>query len=264
MRPRHRLFATLTVLALAVAPLRAGLAADLAAHRAVYTLALEAPKGEVTAATGDMSYEVQDACDGWAVRQRLHMTITNRDGQDIEMVSDYVTWESKDGHRFRFHMKQLTDTAVTSQTEGEATTGPEGGEAHYTLPAEDTKKLAPGTLLPMAHTAAIIAAAQAGKKFVGIPLFDGTSENGGQDTSITVLDWKPAGAEGGKWADLLKLPSTHVHVAFFSGKADASTPEYEVGMRYWDNGVGDDLRMDFGSFVMQGTMTEFTLLPHRC
>ena len=40
-----------------------------------------------------MGYEVIDACDGWAVRQRLQMTVTNRDGQDIEMVSDYATWE---------------------------------------------------------------------------------------------------------------------------------------------------------------------------
>ena len=48
------------------------------------------------------------------------MTLTNTDGQDIQMVSDYATWESKDGLKFRFHMKQTTDTAVTSQTDGDA------------------------------------------------------------------------------------------------------------------------------------------------
>ncbi len=67
-----------------------------------------------------MGYEVIDACDGWAVRQRLAMTLTNTDGQDIQMVSDYATWESKDGLKFRFHMKQTTDSAVTSQTDGDA------------------------------------------------------------------------------------------------------------------------------------------------
>ena len=42
-----------------------------------------------------MGYEVIDACDGWAVRQRLSMTLTNSEGQDIQMVSDYATWESR-------------------------------------------------------------------------------------------------------------------------------------------------------------------------
>ncbi len=240
-------------------------AADLAAHRALYTLKLEtSPSSNVQAATGNMTYEVQDACDGWAVRQRLTLDVVNGEGQNVEMVSDYVTWESKNGHDFRFLMKQTTDTATTQQTEGEANTGPQGGEARYTLPAVKTIKLPPGTLLPMAHTNAIIEAARAGKKFLGIPLFDGTSDKGAQDTNIVILDWKPAGAEGKAWPDLLRLPSTHVHVAFFDRTKDAVTPEYEVGMRYWENGVGDDLRMDFGDFVMDGKLTQFTLLPHHC
>src|SRR3954451_17555157 len=116
-----------------------GLNAALAAHRAFYKLTLSSSRGDVIAATGTMGYEVIDACDGWAVRQRLSMTLTNSDGQDIEMVSDYATWESKDGLKFRFHMKQTTDTAVTSQTDGDATLQKAGGpgEAHYTAPQEE-------------------------------------------------------------------------------------------------------------------------------
>ncbi|MGH7153689.1 MAG: EipB family protein, partial [Acetobacteraceae bacterium] len=93
----------------------------LIAHRALYRMTFgKARSSDVVGATGTMGYEVIDACDGWAVRQRLAMTLTNTDGQDIQMVSDYATWESKDGLKFRFHIKQTTDTAVTSQTDGEA------------------------------------------------------------------------------------------------------------------------------------------------
>ena len=46
--------------------------------------------------------------------------------------------------------------------------------------------------------------------------------------------------------------------------ASAQTPDYQVGMRYWENGVADDLQMDFGDFVMNGTMTEFALQPKHC
>jgi len=41
-------------------------------------------------------------------------------------------------------------------------------------------------------------------------------------------------------------------------------PDYEVSLRYWENGVADDLDMDFGDFVMSGKLAEFKLLPHRC
>ena len=141
----------------------------LLAHKALYTLTLDTANGnDVIAAHGTMGYEVTDACDGWAVRQRLRMTITNSEGQDIEMASDYATWESKDGLKFRYHMRQTTDTAVTSQTDGDAFLQKPGGtgEAHYTSPHDAISQLPAGTVFPMAHTAAIIAAARDKKHFL--------------------------------------------------------------------------------------------------
>ncbi len=257
-----RLLAGLAAILLLAAP--PAQAADMAAHRALYQLKLASSRGDVTGATGTMGYEVVDACDGWAVRQRLQMTVTNQDGQDIEMVSDYSTWEAKDGRALRFHMKQTTDGAVTSQTDGDASLKAEGGpgEARYTAPKEKTEALPAGTLFPMAHTEAILAAARAGKRFLALPLFDGTSENGAQDSSIVILGWHEP--EKSTYPALSGLPFTRVHIAFFDRGRGTTTPDYEVGMKYWDNGVGDDLQMDFGDFVMSGRMTEFTLSPRHC
>jgi opacity protein-like surface antigen len=240
-------------------------AADLAAHRALYRLTMDTTRaGDVVAASGTMGYEVEDACDGWTVRQRLEMTVTNHDGQDIQMVSDYATWEAKDGLSFRFHMKQTTDGAVTSETDGDARLETVGGtgEAHYATPKDSTEALPAGTLFPMAHTAAILSAAEAGKRFMAVPLFDGTTANGAQDSFITITKW--SGPRDDKWPALSKLPSGRVHVAFFDRDTTAQMPDYEVGMRYWQNGVADDLSMDFGDFVMSGKLTEFRLLPHGC
>jgi hypothetical protein len=253
------------VLLLSTAPLQAADNIHLAAHRALYRLTLDkARSGDVVGATGTMGYEVIDACDGWAVRQRLDMNITNTDGQTIEMISDYATWESKDGLRFRFHVRQTTDGAITSQTDGDAKLDHTGGTgaAHYTTPHTDTKQLPAGTLFPMAHTAAVIAAAQSDKKYLTLPLFDGTDDSGAQSSSIVVTDWQKP--EASKWPGLSSLYSTHVHIAFFGLASDNMTPDYEVGMRYWDNGVADDLRMDFGDFVMNARMTNFALQPRRC
>jgi len=239
--------------------------APLAAHHALYALTLDsARESDIVAARGSMSYEVMDACDGWAVRQKLDMTVTNNDGQDVHMVSDYATWESKDGLKLRFHMKQLTDTAVTAQTDGEASLQHIGGpgQARYTSPHAATVDLPSGTLFPMAHTAAIISAAREGKRFLALPLFDGTDDNGAEDSSIVVVDWKQPFQT--RWPALSALASTRVRLAFFDRKPSTVTPNYQVGMRYWENGVADDMQMDFGDFTMNAKMTEFSLQPHKC
>ena len=251
--------------AIAPAPTPPPVQTGLLAHKALYTLTLDTVKGnDVIAARGTMGYEVTDACDGWAVRQRLRMTITNAEGQDIEMASDYATWESKDGLKFRYHMRQTTDTAVTSQTDGEAFLQKTGGtgEAHYSSPQDSTSSLPSGTVFPMAHTAAIVAAARDKKHFLSLPLFDGTDENGVEDSFIVVLDWKPPMQT--KWPPLGPLPSTRVNIAFFDHPAAAVMPTYEVAMRYWENGVADDMKMNFGDFVMNAKMKEFNAQPRHC
>jgi hypothetical protein len=241
----------------------------MAAHRALYTLKLNnrgsnGTTSDVIGANGTMGYEVIDACDGWATHQQLDMTVTNADGQNVHMVSDYTTWESKDGLRFRFHTRQTTDDDVTSQEDGDAKLNAPGGAgvAHYTTPKEMTKPLPVGTLFPMAHTETLLAAARTGKKFITLPLFDGTSDDGAEDSSIVVLDTRAPAASA--YPILSTLASTRVHLAFFERTPGTITPDYQVTMRYWDNGIADDLVMDFGDFVMDAKLTDLKPQPHRC
>jgi hypothetical protein len=119
-----------------------------------------------------------------------------------------------------------------------------------------------GTLFPMAHTAAIITAAEAGKKFLTLPLFDGTGADGAQNTSVFISTWTEASAA--PYAPLAELPSGRVRVAFFSRDKNAQSPDYEVGMRYWSNGVADDLSMDFLDFVVSGKLATFTMPAPHC
>ena len=44
----------------------------------------------------------------------------------------------------------------------------------------------------------------------------------------------------------------------------ASAPDYEVGLRYYENGVADELQMEFGEFSVNGKMQELSLLPNPC
>lgn len=263
------LLATLAILA--AAPAAAAESVPMAAHRALYRLTLESVRGgDVSAATGSMAYEVTDVCENWATRQRLTLLLTNRDGQEIELVSDYATLESKDGLSMQFRMRQTTDTAVTEQVEGTATFDKPGGAGtiKYTVPEAKEMAMPAGTLFPMRHTETIIAEAIAGKKFLTLPIFDGTGDRGAQDSFIVMNAWGPS--VNAPYPALAKLTSGKVHVSFFdrdpkpSKDKVAGSPDYEVGMTYYGNGVADDLHMDFGDFKMGGKLSEFTETPPHC
>ena len=79
-------------------------ARNLLAHRAAYRLTLAPSRnpGNIASAQGGMIYELVDACDGWTTRQRFTLTLTDREGTEIETASDYSTFETKDGRQLRF------------------------------------------------------------------------------------------------------------------------------------------------------------------
>lgn len=260
--PARLLAATL---ALAAAMPAAG-ATDLASHRAAYRLTLDPTRAsqDVESASGAMLYEVVDRCGAWTVQQRFTLQVVGRGGQAYEMSSDYVTWETQDGTRLRFRLRQATDGTVTKTIVGEArldrADGP--GVVRFTAPEEREMRLAPGTLFPMIHTQRLIEAAQRGERALAVPLFDGTSEDGPQDTNTVIVGLIPADPAVG-FAALRDLRSWRVRIAFFE-PGGASQPDYEVGIRYFENGVADELKMDFGEFAVAGRLAEFERLPGGC
>jgi hypothetical protein len=242
----------------------AAAAVELAGHRALYTLSLEAARGDIIGASGTMGFEVIDACDAWAVRQRLAITVTSRDGSEVDITSDYTTWESKDGLRLRFRLRQTTEDTIVTDIAGaamlERTGGP--GRATYSQPPDTVRDLPPGTMFPTAHTEAILAAAKEGKRFIAMPLFDGTSAEGAQDSTAAIATWTAPAPN--RWPGLSTLSSVRARIAFFERDGSNQQPEYEVGMRYWENGVADQLSMDFGDYVLGGRLTELTLPKPGC
>jgi hypothetical protein len=276
---RRRRYTTTALLAagllgLAPAILRAAEpgADAMAAHRAAYRLTLDRSRDNAIArAEGVMVYEVVDACDGWATRQRFTLVLTDRDGQVVESASDYSTYETKDGRSIRFSLIQTSQGAVSQRVSGEAEVAPGdgGGRVRYAEPEQKEEALPPGTLLPMLHTIRSLAAARSGSRMLVTPLFDGTSPDGAQDTTTVISGWQ--GAQGNaRFPALSTLGSARMRVAFFDRGNDAksgggaSAPDYEVGLRYFENGVADELKMEFGEFSVNGRMEELAILPGGC
>jgi hypothetical protein len=120
----------------------------------------------------------------------------------------------------------------------------------------------------MLHTVRGLAAARAGSRMMVVPLFDGTSPDGAQDTTTVISAWQQPQANE-RFPALGSLGSARMRVAFFDRVATgagggASAPDYEVGLRYFENGVADDLKMDFGEFSVDGKMQELAILPNPC
>jgi len=239
-------------------------------HRAAYRLTLDKVRdpSDIARAEGVMLYEVIDACDGWATRQRFQLNLTDRDGTEVETASDYSTYETKDGTSIRFSLTQTSQGAVSQRVAGEAQVTPQGGTVRYTEPEAKEEALPPGTLLPMLHTIRSLAAARAGSRMLLTPLFDGTTPDGAQDTTTVMQAWQGP-MPNPRFPALAALGSARMRVAFFDRVANAagggaSAPDYEVGLRYYENGVADELKMEFGDFSVDGRLQELAVLPNPC
>jgi hypothetical protein len=244
-------------------PIAAG-PVELAAHHAVYELTLGSGRGGVVAATGRMTYDVIDACSAWAVQQRLELAVADNDGTVSRSVSDYTTWESKDGRTLRYRLHETTDGQTSTDIAGEAHLDRPGGPgvAVYTKPKPARVALPAGTMFPMAQNRVIIAAAQAGQRVISMPLFDGTDADGAQDSTVALANWGTA--SGTSWPALKELASGRMHIGFFARGTTGKEPDMQIGSRYFSNGVADGITMDFGDFLMDGRLVTFELRPSRC
>ena len=254
----------------ATAPLAPLTARALASHRGIYSLTLDRARENagIVEVSGAMLYELIDACESWTTRQRFTMTLRNREGTELETGSDYATLESMDGKNLRFSLRQMTQGAITSNVAGQAELRADGsGTARYSEPEEKEVAIPPGALLPNTHTIAALNAARAGQRILVAPIFDGTSADGAQESTTVLAPWQGA-TPMPEAPSLASLGSSRMRIAFFEPDGEqaggARTPSYEVSLRYFENGVADDMIMDFGEFTVRAKLMKLEDAPGGC
>src|SRR2546430_14199887 len=135
-------------------------AADIAPHRALYTMSLGQTHGDagVTGAGGTMAYQWGESCDGWTVEQRYRLKMGYAESADVSIASNFVTWEAKDGLRYRFNQKETRNGTDNEEIRGEAKLdgAGKGGTANFEKPAGKNFTLPSGVLFPSAHTIFLI------------------------------------------------------------------------------------------------------------
>jgi hypothetical protein len=239
-------------------------AIDVTPHRAVYemSLAKAQPASGITGAQGRMEFEWSDSCDGWVVQQRYNLRMTYEESGDVAISINFVTWESKDGLRYRYNVRKLRDGLPDEDLKGEAalSASDKGGEARFTRPDNQTIPLASGTLFPTGHTIAMVKAALEGESFVPKQVFDGGTLAGADQVTAAIGKSQPADA--GDPDPLLRKHWWPVRMAFFAADSnDAASPDYELGMDLQEDGIARNMTLDYGTFNVRAKLEKVEKLP---
>ena len=252
--------AALTVLAIPTAG-----AAEIMPHRALYTMSLGRAAGDagVTGASGTMAYQWGEVCDGWTVEQRYRLKMGYAESPDVSIASNFVTWEAKDGLRYRFNQKETRNGDENEEIRGGAKLdGPgQGGTVDFEKPEGKNLKLPAGALFPSAHTIFLIDKAQAGENFISKHIFDGATAEGAVLVSAVIGPKVEPDAEAAKKSPLLNRPGWRVRLAFFPADPKAEKPDYELGMLLLDNGVSRDMVIDYGDYAIRAKLDDIEALP---
>ncbi len=237
----------------------------MAPHQATYRMSLAStqPGSGIVGADGTMSYRFADTCDGWTVENRIDVTYAYSEGGQAQTSSDFVTWESKDGLRYRFRVRNARDGQVTDEIEGTAELRGrgQGGVARFTRPEAVTVVLPKGTLFPTEHTVRLMDAARAGEHSLLKVVFDGSDDQGPYD--VNALIGRSSPQQENPASPLLDSPSWPMSLAFFPVGGKDSAPDFEMRLLYHANGVAQDILQSFKTFSLRGQLETIEALPRR-
>jgi hypothetical protein len=238
----------------------AAIGAEIAPHRALYTMILASSRTDsgVVDARGTMQYEWGETCDGWTIEQRYRLRIRYGETPDADIVSSFVTWESKDSLRYRFNQKQTRNGELDQDIRGEARLDApgNGGAAEFIKPKPQTLKLAPGVLFPSAHTILLIDRASEGENFLSRQVFDGATDENAVQVSAAIGTKVAADAAAANHSPLLERPGWRVRLAFFPADNSVEKPDYELGMHLLDNGVSREMLIDYGEYSIRAKLDD--------
>jgi hypothetical protein len=240
-------------------------AAGFAPHRATYALSQASGAGgsQILAVDGAMVFEWTDACDGWALNLKGQIILNLESGESESVDISQVTWEAKDGSKFRYFTRQSHGDTM-EQTRGEATydAASGNGELVADLPAKIETDLPAGTLFPSGHTNLLLKQAAAGEQVVVAKVFDGTVQTTPMDVSAVL------GAGAKDWPGLrhdfpaLKgLNSFPAGLAYYFTERPDGTPDAEQSLRLYENGVVGEITFDFGGIQIKGVLDKLDMLP---
>jgi len=254
----------------------AAAAVQLAPHIAVYDLKLTKSSGKrsLEAVRGRIVYDFSgSACDGYQLNFRQVTELDSGEGKVALSDLRTNTWEEGQAKSFRFKSENYTDEKQMSAVDGRAERGRKTVAVKLTKPGGKTLDV--GTVVfPTEHMRLLIAAARAGENVLELAVYDG-SENGEKiyqslgviGRKIQPEEKKPedAAANQNSLTGLARWPVTISYFDKTQQKTDdqpgEQTPIYAITFEMYENGISRALKLDYGDFVVDGTMTSLEVKP---
>ena len=242
-------------------------ASDLVPHRAIYSMTLGSAVGSgrgPASIRGAMSYEFQSRCNAWTVDSTVFLKMKFDGPREIESVRKIITWEGKDGLGFRFRLSETHGGEDVKEINGVAVLDGLGqaGIVEYVKPRRFKVNLPKGTLFPTGHVKAVISTSVLGGNFVGRHLFDGALLDEPYMVSAfiakTAEQNSPTNPARGELED---LATWNARLAYFRANSPSQTPEFEIGVRYRENGIVEELIQDYGTYTIVARLGQLEIMP---
>lgn len=237
----------------------------LAAHRAVYNLALLSGAGAnaPAAARGRVAFDFSGSpCEGYIQNFRHVTEMQSAEGNSQLSDMTSATFETGDARSFRFKIETKIDRAIVETVDGKAQKK-DGAAISVDLakPRKASLSFETPVLFPTEHLRRIIEAARAGDTMLEARVYDGANKGDKVSDTMTLIG-KPvvaAAPEQVAHVDTLKdMRRWPVSVSYFDPQKKDGQPIYVLSFDLYENGVSRALRLDYGDFVLKGDLVELT------
>ncbi|MBB3998701.1 EipB family protein [Aureimonas pseudogalii] len=229
-------------------------AVDLVPHEAVYELSLAEPSDDIESVDARIALQLKrDTCAAMALDYRFVARFHQND--EITVTDQQtISRETLDGSRFDFETKTLVDGSEQETVRGQASSNAGGTSVAFTEPVTREATIALSRF-PLQHTADLIQKAIAGERVVEAKIFDGDNEP--DKNLVTTSLIAPAKVDAPSNPVIAEkvagLRSWRVTESYFNEDSDRDgLPIFETRYRLFENGVTDDLFMNFGAYALSG------------
>ena len=224
-------------------------AIELSPHQAIYRMSLEGTSqtSGIAGAEGAMMYKFEESCDAWTSETNVFLKLLYTEGDALETTWTFVSWEAKNGLKYRFRVRQTRNGVPVDHIQGSVnrTKADGAAQAKFSNPVGAVIDLPEGTMFPTRHLQELIKQGERGALTLSRTVFDGASLDNPYSINALITATSKAAIESG-------LPDSrrfrHVRMAFFPLTSRREFPEFELGIDYRANGIADRILQDFGDF----------------
>jgi len=240
----------------------------LLGHRAVYELTFDSARTNsgVVGADGRYVFDLEDACEGYALNERLVVNIARTEDR---VLTDYrlSAFESTDGASYRFSTETQFNGVTGQEASGNLTIDTDGQSATVDYAKAEDKDFDEPILTPVAHVRGVLEAARAGEDRHAAMIFDGDVD-GPIYYAVTRIAAVDTGTEVEGAETLNDTAQWKIDSAYYppakDGEGEGATPEFSFSATMFDNGVMADLRLDYGEFALKATLSGLEIHSSGC